>query len=282
MGQRTFSSESVTVTEICLTDAELPAATAESPSLLMHVSAPTTVELCLEGRYQPKFLRPGDFCIAPPGPIPAARWQGERSLMIAALAPWLLQSVAEAHDLGAIELPRCTGVEDPQITHLMFALHAAVQDRTPDGRPDVEAISRALAIRLLTAYAVTPRTSAIRGGLSRPALRRVLEFIDSNLDQSLTLKDLAQLSGLSVDHFARAFRESTGAPPHRYLVGRRLNHARQLLERTDRPIADIAQTLGFTDQSHLTNLFRRYFGATPARARAASEYEAVDHIGNVQ
>jgi AraC family transcriptional regulator len=269
MGQRTFSSASVTVTEICLTDAELPASVAESPSLLMHVSAPTTIELCLEGRYQAQFLRPGDFCIAPPGPIPAVRWQGERALMIAALSPRLLNSIADVYDLGTAELRRKTAVEDPQITHLMFALHAAVQDRNPDGRADIDAISRALAIRLLTAHAVIPQTSAIRGGLARPALRRVLEFIDSHLHRSLTLKELAQLSGLSVDHFARAFRESTGAPPHRYLVERRLNHARELLERTDRPIADIAQTLGFTDQSHLTNLFRRHFGATPARARTA-------------
>ena len=281
MGQRTFASDSVTVTELCLADADLPARTTENPSLLMQVSAPTTVEVYLDGCYQPRFLRPGDFCTVPPGPMPAARWHGERSIVIAALSPWLLSSVAEAHDLGASELRRQTAVEDPQVSHLMFALRAAVQDPNPAGRPDIDAISRALAIRLLTAHAVTPQAPANRGGLSRPALRRVLEFIDSNLDRSLALKDLAGISGLSVDHFARAFRESTGAPPHRYLVGRRLNHARELLERTDRPIADIAQTLGFTDQSHLTNLFRRHFGSTPARARAALGYESFD-TGNVQ
>lgn len=271
MQRRTLSSDSVTLTEVRLRDAELPESASENPRLLMQVSAPVMVELCLDGRPERRLLRPGDFCIVPPGPSPQARWPGTRDLLIAVLSPRLLTSVAEACRLRSFHLARRVAVEDPQITHLLFALHAELNQHTHSGPAFVEPIARALAIRLLTAHTEAPARAPCRGGLSRPALRRVLEFMDRNLERDLSLRALAEICELSVDHFARAFRESTGAPPHRYLVRRRLARARQLLEQTNRPIADIAQTLGFADQSHLTNVFRRHFGATPARTRTLSE-----------
>ncbi len=265
----TLSSESATITELRLSDGDLPAGSTERTSLLMQVSAPIVVELKLDGRYQQRSLRPGDFCIAPPGPTPAARWRGERSILLVELASWLLGSVAESHHMPMAELPARIAVDDPQISHLLFALHAEFVNRNPSGGAYIDAISRAVALRLLTAHANLAEPGPLRGGLSRPSLRRVLEYIDTNLDQDLALSSLSAVSGLSADHFARAFRESTGEPPHRYLMRRRLAHARHLLENSDRSIADIAQTSGFTDQSHLTNLFRRHFGITPGKVRAA-------------
>jgi len=266
-----LTSPSATVTELHLSDAEFPQTVAERPTVRMQTSAPIVVDLRLDGRYQQYTVRPGDFCIAPPGLITASRWRGSRSILALELAPWLLASVAETHRIPAAELQARIAVEDPQVSHLMFALRAEYINGGPSGAAYVDAISRAIALRLLTAHTGqgTPRT--LRGGLSRQALRRVLEFVDVHLDEDLGLDSLAAVSGLSTDHFARAFRESTGEPPHRYLVHRRLERALRLLEVSDRPIAEIAHALGFTDQSHLTKLFRRHFGVTPGRVRAEAE-----------
>ena len=81
------------------------------------------------------------------------------------------------------------------------------------------------------------------------------------------LAELASLCRLSRSYFARAFKETTGAPPHRWLLQHRLGRAKELLERTARPISDIALECGFADQSHLTRAFSRMFSTSPAAWR---------------
>ena len=183
-------------------------------SLLMQVSAPIVVELLRNGRYENCVMKPGAFCIAPVGPAPAARWRGQRSILVLELSPWLLNSVAEANEVLRIELQAGSAVDDPQIAYLLLALRADLANSSPSGRAYVDAISRAVAYRLLMAHGVSPSLRPSHGGLSQRSLRRVLEFIDAHLDRDLPLKSMADISGLSVDHFARAFRESTGEPPH--------------------------------------------------------------------
>jgi transcriptional regulator GlxA family with amidase domain len=72
---------------------------------------------------------------------------------------------------------------------------------------------------------------------------------------------------LSVHHFARAFRQTLGIPPHNYIVQRRVEHAQQLLGNTDLPLSEIAIVAGFTDQSHLARHFRTITGVSPSLAR---------------
>jgi len=113
------------------------------------------------------------------------------------------------------------------------------------------------------------RRSHQRGGLSPAALRRVQSFVDGNLDQPLRIADLASRAALSVHHFARAFRTSTGSTPRAFIEQRRLDRARDLIENSDRSLADIAVAAGFTSQSRLTTAFRRATGFTPAAFRRA-------------
>jgi AraC family transcriptional regulator len=106
-----------------------------------------------------------------------------------------------------------------------------------------------------------------RPGLSPVALQRVNAHIESALGLPNALCELADVARLSRFHFARQFKRSTGLPPHRYLMARRLARAQQMVEGTRRPLADIALELGFADQSHLTRAFARAVGETPRRMR---------------
>ena len=106
-----------------------------------------------------------------------------------------------------------------------------------------------------------------RGGLAPSALRRVQALIEERLAEKLDLMELARLAGLSCCHFSRAFRQSMGMPPHRYILSRRVAVAAGLLERTECPITEIALAVGFADHSHFTRIFVRMVGDTPSAYR---------------
>jgi AraC-like DNA-binding protein len=106
-----------------------------------------------------------------------------------------------------------------------------------------------------------------RGGLSPAITRRVCDYIEGHLDEKIRLDGLAILAGLSTDHFARAFHQSVGVPPHTYLLRRRLEHVDHLLRETRAPLSEIALATGFSDQSHLARHFRRWAGMSPRQVR---------------
>ncbi len=111
------------------------------------------------------------------------------------------------------------------------------------------------------------RAPHLRGGLSPAALRRVEVYVEAGLDGPLPLADLAARAGLSVFHFARAFRVSTGSTPRAFVEARRIARARQLIAGTAQPLAAIAVDAGFGTQSRLTIAFKRATGFTPAAWR---------------
>jgi AraC-like DNA-binding protein len=116
---------------------------------------------------------------------------------------------------------------------------------------------------LLVAAAPEPS----RGGLSPAVTRRVCDYIEGHLDEKMRLDGLAALAGLSTDHFARAFHQSMGVPPHTYLLRRRLEHVEHMLRETRAPLSEIALATGFSDQSHLARHFRRWAGMSPRQVR---------------
>jgi AraC family transcriptional regulator len=102
------------------------------------------------------------------------------------------------------------------------------------------------------------------------ALRRVLDHIETNLHRDPPLSELSARAYMSAFHFARLFKRSTGLPPHRFVVGRRIGRAKELLETKNVSIATVAQAVGFRTPSHFTTVFRRSMGVTPSAYRAAA------------
>jgi AraC-like DNA-binding protein len=112
-----------------------------------------------------------------------------------------------------------------------------------------------------------PPEPPAQGGLSAGAMRRVREFVDVHLGESIDLPMLAAVAGLSLHHFARQFKQSAGVTPHHYLTQKRLQRAQEMLAQTDLPLSDIAHAAGFSDQSHLARHFRHMLGTTPREFR---------------
>ncbi len=106
-----------------------------------------------------------------------------------------------------------------------------------------------------------------RETLTPARLRGLIGFIEDNLPGPLRLTDLAEAAALSRAHFARAFRTATGQAPHRYVLQRRLQRARDLLRRTDLTAAEIGARCGFADSAHFSRVYRRHFGMPPSAGR---------------
>jgi len=178
-----------------------------------------------------------------------------------------------AYDHGACRIDTLTcerGVLDETVWHMGMALLPAL------GRPaevsQLYADHQLLATHTYFACAfggMRPPQPAPRGGLASWQLRRVTDLMEADLSVDLTMADLASACGLSVSHFARAFRRSTGQPPHKYLLAQRVARARALMSSPDLPLADVALACGFADQSHFTRVFKTIVGASPGVWRRA-------------
>lgn len=106
------------------------------------------------------------------------------------------------------------------------------------------------------------------GGLDPLALGRVLELMQDRLADNLTLTELAAEAGLGVSAFSRAFAKSVGTSPYRHFAAVRMQRARELLARGNRPLAEIAGETGYADQAHFTAAFTRHTGFSPGKWRS--------------
>lgn len=131
------------------------------------------------------------------------------------------------------------------------------------------ASARSAALRLVMLLSAQSSAGATvaRGGLAPWQLRKLDRYLRENVANSLRLPALAGEINLSVSHFNRSFKASRGLTPHLYIVKLRLELAQSLMLTTRDPLCAIALTCGLADQAHLTKLFRRHFGETPAAWR---------------
>ncbi|BAY84241.1 AraC family transcriptional regulator [Calothrix parasitica NIES-267] len=103
--------------------------------------------------------------------------------------------------------------------------------------------------------------------ISAHQLKKVIDYINENLEDNLTLAELAVVAKMSQYRFARGFKNSTGFSPHKYLILQRIERAQNLLNQNKLSIAEISYQLGFTSQSHFTTAFRKITGITPKSYR---------------
>jgi AraC-like DNA-binding protein len=183
---------------------------------------------------------------------------------------------ALAHDRG---LRRASGLRapslgypDPVMHGLAQALVAAMEQPGEGTSLFADYIALAFHAHVLRAYgnvAVGPLST--RGGLAPWQLRRACDFIEGNLDGDPSIADVAAECGLSSSYFAKAFKQTTGVPPHAWLSMKRIERAKQLLSGTKLELAEIALACGFVDQSHFSRTFLSSEGCSPGRWRRFQE-----------
>ncbi len=168
-----------------------------------------------------------------------------------------------ARRIETLAWPR--GDRDPIMTSLAKALEPALARPTATETLFVDYIIMALQAHIAHVYGGMRAPSPLaRGGLAPWQERRAKEFIDARLDGELSIAELAEACELSRSHFARAFKQSFGVTPHRWLTERRVDLAKARMIEGRAPLSQIALDCGFSDQSHFTRVFSSVVNMSPA------------------
>jgi AraC family transcriptional regulator len=170
--------------------------------------------------------------------------------------------------IESIHIPPGVAVDDVVVRNLGECLLPALQRPEQANRLFVEYVAMALLTHLASTYGTLPVEPQLkRGGLAPWQERRAKEILMAHMDGDIALDALARECGLSRSHFARAFRTTTGAPPHKWLLARRIELAQDLLRNSTISLEEIAFRCGFTDQSHFTRVFSRVMHVSPGEWR---------------
>ena len=213
--------------------------------------------------------RPGVVTIIPAGT--SARWDigGTVEVVQLYLPQTTMERVAaEADNASPAALQERTGHPDPITSRLLTTAAEAIEGHTTLDAMFRQQLTDLLATRLLAAHAGSPTTlRPVSGGLPPRVLRRALERLRSESDADVSLAALAADAGLSRFHFCRAFKESTGMPPHAWLRQYRLEQAKAMLRDPSLSIIAVAVALGYASQTAFAAAFKKLTGVSPSEFR---------------
>jgi AraC family transcriptional regulator len=212
----------------------------------------------------------GSILLVPAGSLARVRSSGPNNSLHIFLEPELVARVgAEAFDLDPARLtvPPLDALDLPHLRAAMLAVDAELMAGAVGGPLAAESLANVLAVHLIRHISAPRQPEGRRDGvLPRGRLRAVVEYIEGHLDAGPTLGQMAAVARLSAYHFARQFKRATGLPPHQYVILRRVERAKQLLQAgTDVSLAEVAACAGFSDQSQFCHHFKRLVGVTPGQ-----------------
>jgi AraC family transcriptional regulator len=211
-------------------------------------------------------VAPGQIVFCPRKEWHNIRWD-ERISVLSIRIPdsALMEAARERLADRSLEIVPRQLVTDDRLTHLLFALDAERARGYSAGKLFVDGVEAAVATILLTSFnAFAPRSISGKGGMAPRLLRRVLEFMNANMDKQIGLKDLADCAGLSLSHFSFQFRASTNQSPHQYMLRLRVERSKELLADSRLSVLDVGLEVGFRNQQHFATVFRNSVGVPPS------------------
>ena len=205
----------------------------------------------------------GEIDLLPAGSI--GTWQVEKGATILRFrfAPAQVRSIAGRMGLNpdTVELLPQARVRDTQIEHIAAAIAHAMNSDASVERSYGGSLGTALLARLIARFGAT-KPAKSKSGLSKKQLQAVFDHIESHIDRQLSSAELAAVIGLSTPYFRILFQRTLGLPVHQYVIQRRVERAKLLLQQ-GRAISQAAGDAGFADQSHLARSMRRVIGMLP-------------------
>lgn len=246
------------------------------PFIIYHMSRPTTVTRKIEGASPERALiGPRRLCVTPGEAT--TRWEHNGHPEI--LQVYIRKSVYAA---AAREMYGCDGssaeirprfaILDPLLEQLCIAIARALRDGTVEDGLYTETLAQTIAVHLARHHCTRSQHQDPAATKAIPSwrIRRLIDFIEENLDRDLSLEAMAAEVAVSPLYLPRSFKAALGQSPHQYVIRRRIERAKELLSSGDIPIVDVALAVGFSSQSHLSSWFLRIVGVSPAEYRRQS------------
>jgi AraC family transcriptional regulator len=243
--------------------------------LVLYTRPPEELDLMYEGVKRHVPPPAGAISLVPAGTPHRVRSSGCKDELHICLEPGLVARVAaEAFGLDPARLtvPPLDGLDLPHLRAAMGAVGLELAAGAAGGWLAAESLANVLVVHLIR-HVLAPRRPerGWDGALPRGRLRAVVEYIEEHLGGAPSLQQLAAVARLSPYHFARQFKTATGLPPHQYVILRRVERAKQLLQAgTALSLAELALRAGFSDQSAFCFHFKRLVGVTPGQFRMSA------------
>lgn len=157
--------------------------------------------------------------------------------------------------------------DDHMLRSALSRFQLMLHDPSLDTPGYAETLAILMAFEMARLSARQRRPVSHKGGLTARQIRLVIDYIESHLTEKTTISELAALLDLTRFHFIRAFKQVVGMPPHRFMVLRRVDRAKELLINAEIPVSEVATRAGFNSITQLTKAFRRTVGTTPSAFR---------------
>ena len=236
--------------------------------IALQLGGPVLMDFAMDGaRHERRWFESGQINLIPAGEESKRLLKGPSVVLTIHVSPALVdETFEETFDRN----PACLTLNSPMAVtdRTVHRIGSILEDEAVSGGAGsglmAETVGRALALHIIRHHSnIASRSPEKPYSFPIGRLRRVIDYMRTNLDENLPLVELARRGGLSQSHFARAFREAMGEPPHRYLVGLRIERARDLLENTRMSVIEIGMVCGFQQPTHFATMFRRLTGMSP-------------------
>jgi len=235
----------------------------------INVGAPVTLAQTIERQRLVEQSVAGDVGIYPAQLLQSFEWMGQAKFLQLYLSPSLLNCLSwELYGRDEVRLLPRSLPADPMILQIAIALQDTLSTQQAGSRLYADSLATTLATHLVYRYSADgPNQKSYRGRLSAAQLKQVKQYIEEHLAEDISLRALADVVQMSVFHFSRLFKRSVGFSPHQYHIQCRMQLAKRLLTQRQLSIAQIAQRIGFSSQSHFNYHFKRIVGMTPTEYR---------------
>ena len=240
----------------------------DSHGLALHLGRPVSVRQRREDTSRAWTFTRGDLTVLPAGCRTTMWTEAPAHYMAVNLGPELVRQAAGLSG-REVEMPNLFSFDDPLCRELSLSMAAEAEEHGAAARLYIESAAVVIAQRLVLRGVgrVTPNP---RPGLPPAILRRAKEFLHDRMNRNPGIAELSAAVGMSVDHFSRMFKRSTGLAPHQYLSDIRLERAKRLLAEGHTPIIEIAYEIGYANPSQFSSFFRKRTGVSPSSFRRST------------
>lgn len=239
--------------------------------IVLHNNNSNKLEWKIDGQRKEEHFAQDDLIINPAGLNVNPHWSSDVELLVLAIKPDFVEFVSESVDRPAnVGLFPQFRFHDRFIRLMMKNLVDEFENKANPDLVYAESLTYALTTHLIREYSRDGYFSqpVEDNGLPTVKLSKVIEYINKNIGNSLTLENIAQIADFSPSYFITLFKNATGLTPHQYIIKRKIEIAKRELLESKKSITEIALDIGFADQSHLTRAMREHIGLTPGDLRS--------------
>jgi len=240
------------------------------PCIVLHEGSPAVLRYHSARKDYRLKVRCGHIHISNANSFGKFSWSSPQKIFAVAMGTKFIEDNVTSVFSGNIPyLPSRLAIRNNWLLELLLYMRKSIEEPAHCDSACLELIGTSLIIKLYEIFGEKdqPQPSIITGGLGTVREKNIKTFIEQHLTENIRLGDLAQRVNLSTDHFRKAFKQSFGKSPWRYIRERRISLAKEMLIKHDQSITEIALNLQFSSHAHFTDTFHQITGNSPSRYR---------------